>query len=66
MMGQMGYDGPMGQDGSMGRDGSMSHDGPMDQDGSMGHESRWVNGTWVTYTMGQMGHGLRKVTHGPL
>ena len=24
------------------------------------------HGSWVTYTMGQMGHGSRKVTHGPL
>ena len=33
---------------------------------TMGHGSRWVNESWVTYTMGQMGHGSRKVTHGPL
>ena len=58
----MGYDGPMDHDGSMGQwvNGSMGHDGSMGQDGS------WVNGSWVTYTMGQMGHGSRKVTHGPL
>ena len=36
-------------------DGPMGHDGSMNQDGS-----------WVTYTMSQMGHGSRKVTHGPL
>ena len=41
--------------------GSMRHDGSVGHDGSMGHD-----GSWVTYTMGQRGHGSRKVTGGPL
>ena len=28
--------------------------------------TRWVNGSWVTNAMGQMGHGSPKLTHGPL
>ena len=27
---------------------------------------QWVNGSWVSDTMGQMGHGSPMVTHGPL
>ena len=26
---------------------------------------QWVNGSWVSDTMGQMGHGSPMVTHGP-
>ena len=56
----------MGQWDTMGQWVKMGQWVMMGQWVTMGHGSRWVNGSWVTYTMGQMGHGSRKVTHGPL
>ena len=34
-------------------------------DGSVGRMGKWVNGSWVSDTMGQKGHGSPMVTHGP-